>query len=69
MAALAGRPNLQLIGLGGLFHNETQAFAGPVTLTELQPMRVQLVFLGASSIPRRGAVLRQPAGRRAQEGR
>src|SRR4051794_49457 len=50
MAALAGRPNVQLIGLGGLFHNETRAFAGPATLTELQQMRVQLVFLGASSI-------------------
>jgi len=50
MAALAGRPNLQLIGLGGLFHNETQAFAGPATITELQQMRVQVVFLAASSI-------------------
>lgn len=50
MAALANHKQIQLIGLGGLFHIETQAFAGPSALNELRQFRLQTVYLGASSI-------------------
>ena len=50
MAALANHQRIQLISLGGLFHIETQAFAGPSALNELRQFRLQTVFLGASSI-------------------
>lgn len=47
---LANHKDVQLIGLGGLFHPETQAFAGPTALAELRQLRIQIAFLGASSI-------------------
>jgi DeoR/GlpR family transcriptional regulator of sugar metabolism len=50
MALLAGRPRVQLIGLGGVFHDRTQAFHGPAGLTTLHGLRAGTLFLGATSI-------------------
>ncbi len=56
MLELAGRPELELVGLGGILHPESQAFAGPPTLSALRSLRVQQAFLAASAI-RDGEVL------------
>jgi DeoR/GlpR family transcriptional regulator of sugar metabolism len=50
IAALAARSSLELIGLGGALHIETQAFAGPLTLGALGDLRVHTLLLGATSV-------------------
>jgi len=50
MGMLAGRPGVQLIGLGGVFHDETQAFYAPAGLSTLHGLRAGTLFLAATSI-------------------
>ena len=50
MAALADRPGIELIGLGGVLHRESQAFAGPPTLAALRQLRIHQTFLASSAI-------------------
>ena len=54
MWLLGDRPNIELIGLGGLLHPRTQAFAGPATVEALTQIRTDQVFLGASAIRSEG---------------
>ena len=53
---LATRRGVELIGLGGVLHRESQAFAGPQTLNALQQLQIHQTFLAASGI-RDGQVL------------
>jgi len=41
---------IEVIGLGGVLHPETQAFAGPTTIANLEELRVHAIFLGASAV-------------------
>jgi DeoR/GlpR family transcriptional regulator of sugar metabolism len=50
MGLLAGRPGVQLIGLGGVFHDETQAFYAPAGLSTLHGLRAGTLFLATTSI-------------------
>lgn len=50
MNELARREDVRLVGLGGTFHPETQAFAGPETLAAAATPRATLLFLAASAI-------------------
>ncbi len=50
MAVLADRPGIELIGLGGFLHRESQAFAGPPTLAALRQLRIHQTFLATSAI-------------------
>ena len=59
MALLAGRPKVQLIGLGGVFHERTQAFYGPAGLSTFRGLRAGTLFLGADIAARRRRVCQQ----------
>ena len=50
IAALAARSDLEIIGLGGALHSETQAFAGPIAVRALADIRVHTLLLGATSV-------------------
>ena len=50
MAALANRAGIEIIGLGGVLHSESQGFAGPATLAALQSLHVRQTFLSATAI-------------------
>jgi DeoR/GlpR family transcriptional regulator of sugar metabolism len=50
MGLLAGRLGVQLIGLGGVFHDETQAFYAPAGLSTLHGLRAGTLFLATTSI-------------------
>jgi DeoR/GlpR family transcriptional regulator of sugar metabolism len=50
MNELSERPNIQVIGIGGVLHPETQAFAGPATIAALQKVRLDILILGTSAI-------------------
>ena len=50
--ALADRPGIEVIGLGGILHSESQGFAGPATLAALRSLSVNQVFLGTTAIGR-----------------
>ena len=52
MVALADRPGIEVIGLGGILHSESQGFAGPATLAALRSLSVNQVFLGTTAIGR-----------------
>ena len=54
--ALADRPEIEVMGLGGVLHRESQAYAGPQTLAVLRELRIHQAFLAASAI-RDGQVL------------
>ena len=41
---------IEVIGLGGVLHPETQAFADPTTIANLEELRVHTLFLGASAV-------------------
>lgn len=47
---LSSLSNIELIGLGGVYHHETQAFSGPGTAAALRHLRVQMFFLAAGGI-------------------
>lgn len=50
MAVPSPTSGVEVIGLGGVLHPETQAFAGPTTLSNLEELRVNTLFLGASAV-------------------
>ncbi len=50
VGTIASRANLEVIGLGGALHPDTQAFAGPITLNALSDIRVHTLLLGATSV-------------------
>ena len=50
MCLLGDRPNIELIGLGGVLRSRTQAFAGPATIEALTHIRADQVFLGTGAI-------------------
>ncbi len=52
MAILRDKPGVEVVGLGGVLHSESQGFAGPATLTALSNLRVNQVFLAATAIGR-----------------
>lgn len=41
---------IEVISLGGVLHPETQAFAGPTTIANLEELRVHTLFLAASAV-------------------
>lgn len=51
---LLGRQRIQVVGIGGVLHHDTQSFAGPSTLAVLAGLHVDTVFLAASGIGTRG---------------
>jgi DeoR/GlpR family transcriptional regulator of sugar metabolism len=55
ISAFSRNRDVELVSLGGVFHTDTQAFAGPATILNLQRMRLSTVFLTTSSI--RGNVM------------
>jgi DeoR/GlpR family transcriptional regulator of sugar metabolism len=46
----------EVTSLGGLFHPELAAFAGPLTLDAIRQLRVNTLFLGASAVRREGVL-------------
>jgi DeoR/GlpR family transcriptional regulator of sugar metabolism len=50
MSTLAGRSSIEIIGVGGQLHNETQAFAGAMTVRSINEVRVQTALLAATSV-------------------
>jgi DeoR/GlpR family transcriptional regulator of sugar metabolism len=60
MAALGERPDVTLIGLGGLHHPATQTFTGPDTVTAISRLRVHTFFLAASGLTHCGAYCSTP---------
>jgi DeoR family transcriptional regulator, aga operon transcriptional repressor len=50
MNELSQRPNIEVIGVGGVLHPETQAFAGPTTITALQRIRLTTLILTTSAL-------------------
>lgn len=47
---LAGRPEIETIGLGGTLNPELQNFAGPLTLLALRHLHVDQTFLAATAV-------------------
>jgi DeoR/GlpR family transcriptional regulator of sugar metabolism len=54
LSRLKGRPGIELVALGGSFHEDLQAFNGPLTLMQIDQLRVDVFFLGASGVTERG---------------
>lgn len=52
MVALAGRPGIEVVGLGGVLHAESQGFAGPAALGALRNLHVSQAFIGTTAIAR-----------------
>jgi DeoR/GlpR family transcriptional regulator of sugar metabolism len=50
MAELAQRPLVEVVGIGGVLHPETQAFAGPSTVAGYAGLRLGTVLLTASAV-------------------
>jgi DeoR/GlpR family transcriptional regulator of sugar metabolism len=50
MVILCDRPEIEVVGLGGVLHVESQGFAGPATTAALSSIRVEKLFLAASAI-------------------
>lgn len=50
MTELAERPQVEIVGIGGVLHPETQAFAGPATIAGYAGVRLSAVLLTASAI-------------------
>jgi DeoR/GlpR family transcriptional regulator of sugar metabolism len=50
MATVAHRSGIELIGLGGGFHQEAQEFAGPLALRSLSQLRIKTLLLGAAAV-------------------
>jgi DeoR/GlpR family transcriptional regulator of sugar metabolism len=55
MNAFAQNRDVELVSPGGVFHTDTQAFAGPATVMNLERVRLSTLFLTASSV--RGNVM------------
>lgn len=50
MNELSQRPHVEVIGIGGVLHPETQAFAGPMTISALQRVRLTTLILTTSAL-------------------
>jgi DeoR/GlpR family transcriptional regulator of sugar metabolism len=50
MLELGGRPNVEVLGVGGVLHPETQAFAGPSTVAAYGLVRLDTVLLTTSAV-------------------
>ena len=50
MTQLSNRENIELIGLGGVFRHNTQAFVGPLAHLVLNELRLSTLFLGTKAI-------------------
>jgi DeoR/GlpR family transcriptional regulator of sugar metabolism len=50
MTELAQRPLVEVVGIGGVLHPETQAFAGPPTVAGYAGLRLGTVLLTASAV-------------------
>jgi DeoR family fructose operon transcriptional repressor len=50
MAALGERPDVTLLGLGGLYHEPTRSFSGPATRRAIAELRLDTLYLSASAI-------------------
>jgi DeoR/GlpR family transcriptional regulator of sugar metabolism len=50
MAELAQRPLVEVVGIGGVLHPETQAFAGPSTVAGYAGLRLGTILLTASAV-------------------
>lgn len=53
MLELAERPNVEVVGIGGVLHPETQAFAGPSTVAAYRRVRLGTLMLTASAVRNR----------------
>ncbi|MFL6055501.1 MAG: DeoR/GlpR family DNA-binding transcription regulator [Actinoallomurus sp.] len=60
MAVLGERPDVTLIGVGGLHHRTTRTFTGPDTIAAIRRLRVRTFFLAASGFNRHGAYCGTP---------
>jgi DeoR/GlpR family transcriptional regulator of sugar metabolism len=54
LTGLATSTNVEVIGLGGVFHLESQSFAGPTTVRAIADLQIGTFFLGASGVNERG---------------
>lgn len=52
MTALAERPGIEVVGVGGILHRESQTFAGPAAISGLGGLRVSQLYLAASAVGR-----------------
>jgi DeoR/GlpR family transcriptional regulator of sugar metabolism len=50
MNELSQRPHVEVVGIGGVLHPETQAFAGPRTIAALQRVRLTTLILTTSAL-------------------
>jgi DeoR/GlpR family transcriptional regulator of sugar metabolism len=50
LAALGERPDVTLLGLGGLYHEPTRSFGGPTTRRAIAELRLDTLYLSASAI-------------------
>lgn len=50
MLALVSHPGAHVHGLGGDLHQATRSFAGPATVTAIEELRVERLFLAANGI-------------------
>ncbi|PRX60763.1 DeoR family transcriptional regulator [Nonomuraea fuscirosea] len=54
IAALAPRPDVTLIGVGGQYGRDTRSFGGPETLAALEHLSVRTLFLAATALDASG---------------
>lgn len=50
LAVLGGRESLEIIGLGGHLHSDTQAFAGATTIRSIADIRLSTLLLAATAV-------------------
>jgi len=50
LSALNGRPKIETVGIGGLLHPGTQAFAGPATVEGYSRLRFEVLVLTATAV-------------------
>jgi DeoR family transcriptional regulator of aga operon len=54
LIAVASSADVEVIGLGGTFHFESQSFSGPTTVRSIADLQIGTFFLGASGVNERG---------------
>jgi DeoR family transcriptional regulator of aga operon len=54
LTGLASSADVEVIGLGGTFHFESQSFSGPTTVRSIADLQIGTFFLGASGVNERG---------------
>ena len=54
IAALAPRPDITLIGIGGQYSRDTRSFGGPETIAALEHLGVRTLFLAATALDEAG---------------